>query len=94
MDPHSFFADPDQAVFLNADPDPDPGSLKFVKKSVEKDQKGCSEVKKPWSFIFTSVDVLNLRSSDCREKVDPLGHSGWTNLDVVLCDSTGATVHF
>ena len=25
MDPHSFFADPDLAVFLNADPDPDPG---------------------------------------------------------------------
>ena len=22
MGPHSFFADPDQAVFLNADPDP------------------------------------------------------------------------
>ena len=22
MDPHSFFADPDPAVFLNADPDP------------------------------------------------------------------------
>ena len=36
MDSHSFFADPDQAVFLNADPDPDPGSLKFVKKRVEK----------------------------------------------------------
>ena len=25
MDPHSFYADPDPAVFLNADPDPDPG---------------------------------------------------------------------
>ena len=27
MDPHLFFADPDSAVFLNADPDrdPDPG---------------------------------------------------------------------
>ena len=25
MDPHSFFADPDPAVFLNADPDSDPG---------------------------------------------------------------------
>ena len=24
MDPHSFYADPDPAVFLNADPDPDP----------------------------------------------------------------------
>ena len=23
MDPHSFFADPDPAVFLNEDPDPD-----------------------------------------------------------------------
>ena len=22
MDPHSFFADPDPSVFLNADPDP------------------------------------------------------------------------
>ena len=26
VDPHSFYADRDQAVFLNADPDPDPGS--------------------------------------------------------------------
>ena len=25
VDPHSFYADPDPAVFLNADPDPDPG---------------------------------------------------------------------
>ena len=25
MDRHSFYADPDPAVFLNADPDPDPG---------------------------------------------------------------------
>ena len=25
MDPHSYLADPDPAVFLNADPDPDPG---------------------------------------------------------------------
>ena len=24
-DPHSLYADPDPAVFLNADPDPDPG---------------------------------------------------------------------
>ena len=24
-DQHSFYADPDPAVFLNADPDPDPG---------------------------------------------------------------------
>ena len=24
VDPHSFFADPDPDVFLNADPDPDP----------------------------------------------------------------------
>ena len=24
MDPHSFYADPDPAVFLNPDPDPDP----------------------------------------------------------------------
>ena len=24
MDPHSLYADPDPAVFLNADPDPDP----------------------------------------------------------------------
>ena len=26
VDPHSFYADPDPAVFLNADPDPDPVS--------------------------------------------------------------------
>ena len=25
VDPHSFYADPDPAVFLNADPDPDQG---------------------------------------------------------------------
>ena len=25
VDPHTFFADPDPAVFLNADTDPDPG---------------------------------------------------------------------
>ena len=24
VDPHSFYADPDPAVFLNVDPDPDP----------------------------------------------------------------------
>ena len=28
VDPHSFFADPDPAVFLNADPDPKP-ALQF-----------------------------------------------------------------
>ena len=26
VDPHSFYADPDPAVFLNVDPDPDPGA--------------------------------------------------------------------
>ena len=26
VDPHSFFADLDPAVFLNADPDPDPAA--------------------------------------------------------------------
>ena len=25
LDPHSFYADPDPAFFLNADPDPGPG---------------------------------------------------------------------
>ena len=25
VDPHSFYADPDPAIFLNADPVPDPG---------------------------------------------------------------------
>ena len=25
VDPHSFYAEPDPAIFLNADPDPDPG---------------------------------------------------------------------
>ena len=44
MDPHSFFADPDPAVFLNADPDPVPEpALQSLQKitllSVEKDQK-------------------------------------------------------
>ena len=28
VDPHSFFSDPDPAVFLNADPDLDPGGKK------------------------------------------------------------------
>ena len=45
MDPHSFFADPDQAVFLNADPDPDPGSLKFVKKVSKKTKKVDQKLK-------------------------------------------------
>ena len=44
LDPHSFFADPDPAVFLNADPDPVPEpALQSLQKitllSVEKDQK-------------------------------------------------------
>ena len=29
VDPHSFFADPDSAVFLNADPVPDPAAFKM-----------------------------------------------------------------
>ena len=29
LDPHSFFADPDPAFFLNADPDPQPWTLFF-----------------------------------------------------------------
>ena len=28
VDPHSFYADPDPAVFLNADPDPAPAPAK------------------------------------------------------------------
>ena len=31
MDPHSLYADPDPAVFLNADPDPDPGPSSLTK---------------------------------------------------------------
>ena len=27
VDPHSLYADPDPAVFLNADPDPGPGPV-------------------------------------------------------------------
>ena len=33
VDPHSFNADPDPAVFLNADPDPGPPEPKLKKKS-------------------------------------------------------------
>ena len=29
VDPHSFFADPDPAVFINKDPDPDPAAFKM-----------------------------------------------------------------
>ena len=39
MDPHSFYADPDPAIFLNADPDPgpDPGpALPNLKKKIIK----------------------------------------------------------
>ena len=43
MDPHSFYADPDPAVFLNADldsdpdPDPDPGpAQQNLKKKIMK----------------------------------------------------------
>ena len=37
MDPHSFYADPDPAVFLNADPDPGigPAFTKFEEKNHE-----------------------------------------------------------
>ena len=46
MDPHSIFADPDPAVFLNADPDPERAyKTEKITSMVEKDQKYCSEVK-------------------------------------------------
>ena len=32
VDPHSFYADPDPAVFLNADPDPGPALPNLKKK--------------------------------------------------------------
>ena len=32
MDPHSFYGDPDPAVFLNADPDPGPAEPNLKKK--------------------------------------------------------------
>ena len=32
VDPHSFYADPDPAVFLNADPDPGPAEPNLKKK--------------------------------------------------------------
>ena len=37
MDPHSFYADPDPAVFLNADPDPDPGPAVFLNADPDPD---------------------------------------------------------
>ena len=60
MDPHSFFADPDPTVFMNADPDPAAFEmqiriqrLQICKKSpyeefslVVKNIKDCSEVRK------------------------------------------------
>ena len=37
MDPHSFYAEPDPAVFLNADPDPGPGPAEpNLKKKIMK----------------------------------------------------------
>ena len=37
MDPHSFYPDPDPAVFLNADPDPGPGPAEpNLKKKIMK----------------------------------------------------------
>ena len=54
LNSHSFFADPDPAVFLNADPNP---ALKVCKKLpyeefsvVEKDKKRLIRSKKPWSW--------------------------------------------
>ena len=57
MDPHSFFADPDPAVLLNADPDPAAFLMRiriqlkqickilpYEESVVEKDQKDCSIV--------------------------------------------------
>ena len=51
MDPNSFYADPDPAVFLNADPDPGPAEPNLKKKNHEefsqvvKNIKDCSKVR-------------------------------------------------
>ena len=50
LEPHSFFADPDPAVLLNADPDTDPAFKKNLSNDetfsgVEKDKKDCSKLK-------------------------------------------------
>ena len=50
LEPHSFFADPDPAVLLNADPDTDPALKKNLSNDetfsgVEKDKKDCSKLK-------------------------------------------------
>ena len=42
MDPHSFFADPDPAVFLNADPDP----------AAKKCGSGSSQTKSVTNYFF------------------------------------------
>ena len=44
MDPHSFYVDPDPAVFLNADPDPGPGPAEPNLK--KKNQEEFSQVVK------------------------------------------------
>ena len=60
VDPHSFFADPDLAVFFNADPDP----AAFLKRKklctklpyeelalIENNNKDCSKVKKNMKLV-------------------------------------------
>ena len=51
MDPHSFYPDPDPAVFLNADPNPGPAEPNLKKKNHEefsqvvKNIKDCSKLR-------------------------------------------------
>ena len=78
MYPHSFFADPDTAVFLNADPDP--GSSCFLKNedpgpavpapceefsSVKKDKKDRSKVKRTWSWPKVFIKKNNYYQFPC-----------------------------
>ena len=41
MDPHSFFADPDAALFLDADPDPQPWFWVLLLKQNDKKNVYC-----------------------------------------------------
>ena len=55
MDPHSFYADPDPAVYLNVDLDPDPGPAELNLKrkiifSSGKKHKTLLKMKNKWSL--------------------------------------------
>ena len=63
MDPHSIFADPDPAVFLNADPDPERAyKTEKITSMVEKDQNIAQKLKAMELvhiyFIFKNISTI------------------------------------